>query len=227
MPGRPARQGLSPLRPGAALTSSHVTGRLPPRRVRPGRRSRQWSGPIARPTAPGQRLIGIQPTSAHSGPGGGPQPRRHRPNGANVSGRGTLAIHEGVQRPAWPARRVTQRGPQASGSGRGRCCDQGGQPGGPGPPGAGRGPVRRGIRRGFPAQPAGGCGRHPGPAPHRHPGALTHGPACPARHRHGRPDLRLPGSPGHLWPKLPSTSPGRHQSAPDLRRRSWAAQASP
>ena len=83
---------------------------------------------------------------------------------------------------------------------------RGGRPGGPGPPGAGRGPVRRDIRRGFPAQPAGGCGRHPGPAPHRHPGALTHGLACPARHRHGRPDLLLPASPGHLWPKLPCTS---------------------
>ena len=80
---------------------------------------------------------------------------------------------------------------------------------------------------GPPAQPAGGCGRHPGPAPHRHPGALTHGLACLARHRHGHPDLLLPGSPGHLWPTLPMHAPGRHQSAPDSRRRSWAAQPSP
>ncbi len=108
-------------------------------------------------------------------------------------------------RRCWPGR------PQASGSGSAAgvagAATRGGRSGGPGPPGAGRGPVRRGIRRGFPAQPAGGRGRHPGPAPHRRPGALAHGLACPARHRHGRPDLLPPGSPGHLWPKLPCTSP--------------------
>jgi len=63
-------------------------------------------------------------------------------------------LRQRARRRAWP---VLRRG--------------GGRPGGPGLPGAGRGPVRRGIRRGFPAQPAGGRGRHLGPAPHRHPGA--------------------------------------------------------
>ena len=38
----------------------------------------------------------------------------------------------------------------------------------PGPPGAGRGPVRPGVRRWLPAQPAGGGGRRPRPARRRH-----------------------------------------------------------
>ena len=68
---------------------------------------------------------------------------------------------------------------------------------------------------------------HPGPAPDRHPGALTHGLACPARHRHGRPDLLLPGSPGHLWPNLPCTSPRAASIGAGLAAASWAAQPSP
>jgi hypothetical protein len=41
----------------------------------------------------------------------------------------------------------------------------GGRAGGPDPPGAGGRPVRPGVRRGRPAEPAGGGGHRPGPAP--------------------------------------------------------------
>ena len=63
-------------------------------------------------------------------------------------------------------RRVGLLGVAASAAGGGRS-------GGPGPPAAGRGPVRSGVLRRLPAHPAGGGSHRPRPAQHRHPDALS------------------------------------------------------
>jgi hypothetical protein len=68
-------------------------------------------------------------------------------------------------------------GPTPAGrpGGCGRCCGEGGRAGGPGPPDAGGGPLRPGVRRRRPAQPPGRGGHRAGRAWRRHPGVLSRG----------------------------------------------------
>jgi hypothetical protein len=165
------------------------------------RRSWPWRGPCRSPATStglcGMRQSRWRSFAARTSPSSRPSPRSPSARWRWCSAATTTRWATCARCATWPrgpavpgsALAPRRRGSPSAGGAPGRCgrgpaparralgvaasAADGGRPGGPNPPAAGRGPVRSGVLRRLPAHPAGGGRHRPKPAQHRHPDALS------------------------------------------------------